>query len=72
MLANSCASAGGTVASRCTRPAADACSAARSWAIVTRPGAARAGLLVGGLGEACAIEVPAGWMSLARSRARCS
>ena len=36
MLANSWASAGGTLTSRRTRSAADARSAARSWAIVTR------------------------------------
>ena len=38
MLANSWARAGSTVASRCTRPAAEARSAARSWAVVTRAG----------------------------------
>ena len=36
MLANSWASAGGTLPSRRTRSVADARSAARSWAIVTR------------------------------------
>ena len=39
MLANSWASAGGTLTSRRTRSVADARSAARSCAIVTRPGA---------------------------------
>ena len=39
MLANSWARAGSTVASRCTRSAAEALSAARSRAVVTRVGA---------------------------------
>ena len=38
MLANSWARAGSTVASCCTRPAAEARSAARSRAVVTRTG----------------------------------
>ena len=36
MLASSWARAGGAVASRCTRSAADARSAARNWATLTR------------------------------------
>ncbi len=69
MLANSWASAGGTLTSRRTRSVADARSAARSCAIVTR---AAGGRSEGeGEGEGDAEPDPEGSTSLAWSWLRC-
>ena len=65
MLANSWASAGGTLTSRRTRSVADARSAARSCAIVTRRGAGAARSADEGEGDAEAD--PEGRTSLAWS-----
>src|ERR1700686_4730066 len=60
MLANSWASAGGTVASRRTRSVADALSAARSRAMLTRPGEVLDEVLGEVLDEADAVGAPRG------------
>jgi hypothetical protein len=65
MLANSWASAGGTLASRRTRSAADAPSAARSSSTVTRLGTAAREAVGDAEGQ------PGGSTSLAWSRLRC-
>ena len=58
MLANSWASAGGTLTSRRTRSVADARSAARSCAIVTRAGTAPRDAEADGVGDADGQDQP--------------
>jgi len=73
MLANNCASDGSTVASRCTREAADPCSAARSRAIETAAGARPGEFRFAPAAPAAPAPGadPGGTISLARSRVRC-